>query len=80
MIAPDEIRQRIEEALPGAQVRVSDMTGGGDHYDVVVVADQFEGKLPIARHRMVYAPLKDVLGGALHALALKTKTPAEASA
>ncbi|MBW2464289.1 MAG: BolA family transcriptional regulator [Deltaproteobacteria bacterium] len=79
-MAPDEIRQRIEEALPGAQVRVSDMTGGGDHYDVVVVADQFEGKLPIARHRMVYAPLKDVLGGALHALALKTKTPAEASA
>ena len=80
MIAPDEIRQRIEEALPGAQVDVSDMTGGGDHFDVVVVAAQFEGKLPIARHRMVYAPLNDVLGGALHALALKTKTPAEASA
>lgn len=78
MIAPDEIRRRIEEALPGAQVEVNDMTGGGDHYDVVVVSEQFEGKLPIARHRMVYAPLNDVLGGALHALALKTVTPSEA--
>jgi stress-induced morphogen len=78
VIAPDEIRRRIEEALPGAQVEVNDMTGGGDHYDVVVVSEQFEGKLPIARHRMVYAPLNDVLGGALHALALKTVTPSEA--
>jgi stress-induced morphogen len=80
MIAAEEIQRRIEEALPGATVRVSDMTGGGDHYDVVVVAPQFEGQTPIARHRMVYAPLKDVMGGALHALALKTRTPDEADA
>lgn len=78
MIAPDEIRQRIEAALPGARVLVNDMTGGGDHYEAVVVAEQFEGKTPIARHRMVYAPLKDVMGGALHALKLETRTPAEA--
>lgn len=80
MITPDEIQKRISEALPGSQVEVRDMTGGGDHYDVTVVAEQFEGKAPVARHRMVYAPLQDVLGGALHALKLETRTPAEAGA
>ena len=80
MIAPEEIQRRIQEALPGAQVEVNDFTGGGDHYEAVVIAEQFDGKPMIARHRMVYAPLKDVLGGALHALALNTRTPAEVSA
>ena len=80
MITPDEIEKRIAEALPGARIEVRDMTGGGDHYDVIVVSQQFEGKLPVARHRMVYAPLKDVLGGALHALKLETRTPEEAGA
>jgi stress-induced morphogen len=77
VIAPDEIRDRIEEALPGARVRVRDMTGGGDHYEVEVIYDAFAGLPPIQRHRLVYAPLKDVLGGELHALALKTRTPDE---
>ena len=80
MIDADEIRRRILQALPGADVEVNDMTGGGDHYDVVVVVSQFEGRTPIARHRMVYAPLSDVLGGALHALKLETRTPEELGA
>ena len=80
MIAAEEIQRRIQEALPGAEVEVNDFTGGGDHYAARIVAEQFEGKPLIARHRMVYAPLKDVIGGALHALALDTKTPAEANA
>lgn len=77
MIASQEIEDRIKRALPGARVGVRDMTGGSDHFEVEVVAEQFEGLSPIQRHRMVHAPLKDVLGGALHALALRTRTPAE---
>ena len=77
MIGHQEITQRIESAIPGAQVTVRDMTGGGDHYEVEVVSEAFEGISPLQRHRMVYGPLKDVLGGALHALSLKTRTPAE---
>lgn len=79
MIDAQEIEKRITEALPGARVVVSDMTGTRDHYDVTVVSDAFEGVLPVQRHRMVYAPLKDVMGdGALHALKLTTKTTGEA--
>ncbi len=77
MIAPDQIRQKILGALPGADVTVRDMTGTADHYEVVVVSGAFTDKSLIERHRMVYAPLQDVLGGALHALSLKTLAPGE---
>jgi len=71
------VRARIEAAIPGAQVSVRDMTGGGDHYEVEVISAAFSGRGLVDRHRMVYAPLADVLGGALHALALKTIAPGE---
>ena len=76
-MTPEDIRNRIQSALPGSTVSVRDMTGGGDHYEVEVVCEAFAGVSPIQRHRMVYAPLNDVLGGELHALALKTRTPDE---
>lgn len=76
-ITPTEIDRRIVAAMPGALVNVTDLTGGGDHYRVTVVAEQFAGKTPVNRHRMIYAIFKDVLGGALHALSLETVTPAE---
>jgi len=44
-----------------------------------VISDQFAGKLPLARHRLVYATLGDLMGGAIHALGLKTLTPEEAA-
>ncbi|MFQ5668931.1 MAG: BolA family protein [Acidobacteriota bacterium] len=77
MITAADITQRILDALPGARVQVSDLTGGGDHYRVTVVAAQFENQPAVARHRMIYAPLQDVLGGDLHALSLETRTPEE---
>jgi len=45
-----------------------------------VVCSDFQGKLPLARHRMVYATLGALMGNEIHALALKTLTPAEAGA
>lgn len=47
------------------------------HFRVEVVSEAFQGKLPVARHRLVYDALKEELAAGLHALALKTKTPAE---
>ncbi len=41
-------------------------------------APPFAGKLPLARHRMVYATLGELMGGAIHALSLRTLTPEEA--
>ncbi|HET6397399.1 MAG TPA: BolA/IbaG family iron-sulfur metabolism protein [Pseudoxanthomonas sp.] len=74
----DTIRRMIEAGLPGAQARVQGEDGV--HFEATVVCEAFRGKLPLARHRMVYATLGDLMGGAIHALALKTVTPDEAGA
>ena len=77
MITSDDIRQRLLGAFPGAAVDVRDMTGTADHYEVRVVAREFEGKSLVERHRLVYAAFSDVMGGALHALSLRTLAPDE---
>ncbi|GAB2670677.1 BolA family protein [Arenimonas aestuarii] len=73
---PQIIQELIETGLPGAraQVRGDD----GVHFEATVVCDAFAGKLPLARHRMVYATLGARMGGEIHALALRTLTPEEA--
>jgi len=71
------IRELIRQGLPGAEVEVQGEDGV--HFEAVVVSDAFAGKLPLARHRLVYATLGDRMGGEIHALALKTLTPDEAA-
>lgn len=71
MISIDQVKERIEEALPGAQVQVGTFSGH-DHFEAVVAAPQFTGKSRIEQHRMVYDALDGLIGGAMHALALKT--------
>ena len=73
----ETIRKLIETGLPGAQVQVSGEDGV--HFEATVVSDAFRGKLPLARHRLVYATLGELMGGAIHALSLRTVTPEEAS-
>ncbi len=74
----ETIKNLIEQGLPGARAAVSG--ADGVHFEATVVAAAFAGKLPLARHRMVYAALGDLMGGAIHALSLKTMTPEEAGA
>jgi acid stress-induced BolA-like protein IbaG/YrbA len=71
------IQKLIEDGLPGAraQVRGDD----GVHFEAVVVCDAFAGKMPLALHRMVYGTLGELMGGAIHALSLKTLTPEESA-
>ena len=69
------IQKLIETGLSGAHVEVQG--DDGVHFEATVVAEAFRGKLPLARHRMVYATLGELMGGAIHALALKTVTPDE---
>ena len=75
MPSPDELKTRIEEAIPGAEVAVQDLTGGGDHFRAEVVSDRVEGLSRIEQHRLIYDVFGDEVGGAIHALSLKTSTP-----
>ncbi len=51
--------------------------GSESHFKVVIVSDAFEGKLLLARHRLVNAVLSTELNGQIHALALHTMTQVE---
>jgi acid stress-induced BolA-like protein IbaG/YrbA len=73
---PASIKQLIENGLDGAR---ADVRGDdGVHFEADVVCAAFAGKMPLARHRMVYATLGERMGGEIHALSLKTWTPEEA--
>jgi stress-induced morphogen len=69
----DDIKQRIEQAIPDASVEVDDWTGGGDHFRATVVSSAFSGKSRVEQHRMVYAVFGGEIGGPIHALSLTTK-------
>jgi acid stress-induced BolA-like protein IbaG/YrbA len=76
MVGPDQVALMIKDGLPDAEVQVQDLTGGGDHYQVVVVSSLFEGKALVQRHQMVYRALQQAMSSeAIHALTMKTYTP-----
>jgi stress-induced morphogen len=77
MPSAEDIKQRIEAAIPGADADVEDYTGGGDHFRATVTAQAFEGLGRIEQHRLVYAVFGSEIGGAIHALALKTQAPSK---
>jgi BolA protein len=51
--------------------------GGGGHFELVIVSQQFEGKSHQARHRLIHAALGDMLEREIHAIAIKAYTPDE---
>jgi len=67
------IAQMILEGLPGAEVTVSG--DDGVHFEAVVRSADFAGKTTLARHRMVYATLGELMGNEIHALGLRTDLP-----
>ena len=78
------IRSKIGDALRPAVLEVFNESykhsvpkGSESHFKVVVVSDQFEGKSPIERHRLVNHVLKDELSGSVHALSIQAMTPAQ---
>ncbi len=73
MPSTDELKQRIEAAIPGATASVTDLTGGGDHFRATVIAPEFAEMSRIEQHRRVYAVFGTDIGGPIHALSLVTK-------
>lgn len=74
-----EIEKLIREGIPDAEVTIEDLRGDGDHYAARVIARAFQGKTRVQQHQMVYDALRGNMGGMLHALALQTGVPEDAT-
>ena len=76
MIDDASMTALIREALPDAQVRIHDLTGTMDHFEVLVRSSAFAGKSLMDRHRLVEKALKQARDdGRIHALAIRTDLP-----
>ncbi len=74
MPTPQELKQRIESAIPGAEVDVT--SPDNVHFQAHVKAPAFAGLNRLQQHRLVYGAFEPgELGGAVHALQLKTEVP-----
>ena len=73
-MAADSILALLDHAFPGGEVAVEDRTGGGDHFQVIVTSERFNGLSLIEQHKLVNtalaAPLAD---GTIHELRIRTK-------
>jgi stress-induced morphogen len=71
----DSLQSLLERAFPeAAEVSVVDRTGGGDHFQVIVSSDRFDGLSLVEQHQLVYAALESPLAdGTIHELRIKTK-------
>ena len=72
---PERVSELIRAGLPGADVRVE--SDDNVHFAAAVVASQFAGLRPIARHQLVYKTLGALMGREIHALSIEALTPEE---
>ncbi|HEV3104879.1 MAG TPA: BolA family protein [Trinickia sp.] len=71
---PEQVKQYIAAGLSCKHLEVE---GDGQHFFATIVSDAFEGKRLIQRHQLVYAALGERMREEIHALSMKTLTPAE---
>ncbi|MFM8548079.1 MAG: BolA family protein [Betaproteobacteria bacterium] len=77
MPTPDDVRRYI---AAGLDCQTLEVTGDGQHFEALIVSALFEGKRPVQRHQLVYQALGERMREEIHALSMKTLTPAEHTA
>ncbi len=74
MVTPESVKQGISGGLACEHLEVA---GDGQHFEAVIVSKAFEGRSRVQRHQLVYAALGDRMRQEIHALSMRTLTPAE---
>ena len=74
MVTPESIKQGIEQGMQTAHLEVA---GDGQHFEALIVSDEFAGLNRVQRHQRVYQTLGDRMREEIHALSMKTLTPEE---
>jgi len=84
MSVVDEIRNRLAPLAPTRLDLIDDSAlhaghagarSGGGHYRLSIVSAAFSGKNTVARHRLIYAALGEMMGREIHALAIQAQSP-----
>jgi stress-induced morphogen len=70
MISLDKIQERLLSHFEGAQIKVKDLTGSGDHLQIEIKASSFKGKSLIEQHQLVYKALGDWMKKEIHAVVI----------
>ena len=70
----EKIKQMIQDTIKGSLVQVTDLTGTRDHIGLLIISDEFKGKLLIHQHQMIMDIFKESLKQEMHALQIKTLT------
>ncbi|MCC6378989.1 MAG: BolA/IbaG family iron-sulfur metabolism protein [Burkholderiales bacterium] len=73
-VVPESIRASIAASIACEQLEVR---GDGHHFEALIVASAFDGLARVRRHQLVYAALGDRMRQEIHALSMRTLTPAE---
>ncbi len=71
-VTADILKGMLTEKFPDSEIEIIDLAGDGDHYEARITSPQFNGMSKLAQHKLVYDALGNMVGGQLHALALKT--------
>jgi acid stress-induced BolA-like protein IbaG/YrbA len=74
MVTPESVKQGIESGLACQHIEV---VGDGQHFEALIVSESFAGKNRVQRHQLVYAALGGRMREEIHALSMRTLTPAE---
>ena len=81
------IRLKLQQALAPERLEITDdshlhaghagAASGGGHFSVNVVSSRFQGCSTLARHRLVYQAVSDMMPGEIHALSIRARAPEE---
>ena len=74
MVTAESVKQGIQNGLACEHVEV---IGDGQHFQALIVSDEFAGKSRVRRHQLVYAALGERMREEIHALSMQTLTPDE---
>ncbi len=74
MVTPESVKQGIQAGLSCEHVEV---IGDGQHFQALIVSDEFAGRNRVQRHQLVYAALGERMREEIHALSMRTLTPQE---
>jgi acid stress-induced BolA-like protein IbaG/YrbA len=74
MVTAESVRDGIQAGLACEHVEV---VGDGQHFQALVVSDEFAGRSRVQRHQLVYAALGERMRDEIHALSMRTLTPEE---